>query len=465
MTAFEDFVSTYADDPVGFVTDVVGMEPQDWQAELLQAVADGQTRLSVASGHGVGKSTTCAWMMTWFLATRFPAKIVVTAPTSNQLYDALFSELKATIKKLPNAVGKLFEVKSDRVELISSKSEAFISARTSSKERPEAMAGVHSLNTLLIADEASGIPQEVFEAASGSMSTAGAITVLLGNPVRSTGFFYDTHHVLSNNWWTRKVSCLDSLLVTPEFVEDMKVRYGEESNPYRVRVLGEFPTADDDTLIPIHLIHAAIKRDIVKDEEAPVIWGLDVARFGADSTVLCTRRSAYVEELETWRGLDLMQTVGRVKNKYDLLRPIDQPVAINVDSIGIGSGVVDRLSELGLPAIGVNVSESPSMKEKYNKLRDELWFDTREWLDQKGCRLPNDQGLIQDLAAPTYSFTSSGKLKVEDKASMKKRIARSPDSADALCLTFAGAATIASGAKSIYSNWSKPLEYTHGYHL
>ena len=189
-----EWLKKYAKNPSAFVTDVLTCHPDMWQKELLEAVNNGERKLSVRSGHGVGKSTAASWLMLWFLLTRYPVKIVVTAPTSAQLFDALFAELKRWINQLPPPLKDILDVKSDRVSHKAAPSEAFISCRTSRAETPEALQGVHSENVLLICDEASAIPESVFEAAAGSMSGANASTVLLGNPTRSSGFFFETHH-------------------------------------------------------------------------------------------------------------------------------------------------------------------------------------------------------------------------------------------------------------------------------
>ena len=451
----EEFVRTYYADPVGFVRDMLGVEPLAYQAEFLEALARGERRISIRSGHGTGKSTASSWAMLWFLLLRFPNKIVVTAPTSGQLFDALFAELKRWIGELPVEISSMLLVKSDRVELLAAPSEAFISARTSRAETPEALAGVHSDNVMLVVDEASGVPEQVFEAAAGSMSGHSAVTIMLSNPTRSSGTFFESQTRLAGSWWTRRWSCVDSPLVSTEFVDEMRMRYGEESNAFRIRVLGEFPMADDDTIIPFHLIEAATNRDIVLDEGAPVIWGLDVARFGTDKTALAKRQGNVVTEVSRWQGLDLMQTTGRVKAEYDGLPSNLRPREIMVDVIGMGGGVVDRLRELGLPVRGVNVAESPSMGDTYVNLRAELWFKVRGWLEQRNAKLPKDEQLIAELASIRYAFVSSGKMKAESKDDMKRRGLPSPDIADAVCLTLASDAATAMGGKM--STWGKSL--------
>ena len=203
---FEEFVQEYRDDPVKFVVEVLGAKPLPYQAEFLQAIADGERKMSVRSGHGTGKSTSASWAMLWYVLLRFPNKVVVTAPTSGQLFDALFAELKRWINELPKQLQPMLTVKSDRVELAAAPSEAFISARTSRAETPEALAGVHSENVLLVVDEASGVPEKVFEAAAGSMSGHSATTILLSNPTRSSGTFFESQTRLAGSWWTRRWS-------------------------------------------------------------------------------------------------------------------------------------------------------------------------------------------------------------------------------------------------------------------
>jgi len=460
---FEDFMERYGDDPVLFVKEVIGVEPFDYQAELLNAVNEGTRRLSIRSGHGTGKSSCASWLMLWFLLTRYPVKIVTTAPSSTQLFDALFAELKANTTKLPDTLRSLINVKSDRIELVSAPSEAFISAKTSRPEQPEALAGVHAsggnrASVLLVVDEASGVHEKTFEASAGSMSGHNCVTLLLSNPTKNSGTFYETHMSPTSSWWRRKWSCMDSPLVTDEFIEEMKERYGSESTQFAVRVLGEFPKVDDDTIIPYHLCDSARNRDVEESPVATVVWGLDVSRFGNDSSALCKRRGNTIIEVMTWKGLDLMELCGRVKAEYDaIMSPTDLPETIFIDSIGLGSGCVDRLAELGLPAVGINVSESPAMKSNYTNLRAELWFKLKSFLENRDCKLPRDDKLINEMIAVKYSFASNGKAKIESKDEMRKRGLSSPDRADALCLTMAHDNVVAlkGGHRS---RWSKPLK-------
>ena len=449
----------YRSDPVLFSREAIGIRPDDWQCELLRAVADPEIRrVSCRSGHGVGKSTAVALAAVWHVLMRVPSKTVVTAPTSAQLFDACFAEMKNIAKRLKPPFDDLLEIKSDRIELKSQPETTFISCRTSRQEQPEALAGVHADSVLLLADEASGISPNIFEAASGSMSGHNATTVLTGNPTRNTGFFYDTHNRLKDDWYTMHVSCVDSPRVADDFVEDMKKRYSEDSPAYHVRVLGNFPPSEEDTVIPVALIDQAMNNDIKVHEDTPAIWGLDVARQGSDSSVLAKRQGPIVHPLTVWRNLDLMQLTGAVKAEYDAIdNPSKRPVEIIVDSNGFGAGVLDRLRELDLPARGLNVSERALQKETYLNLRAELWFKIKSWLEGMDVKLPRDDALWAELAAPRYHFTSSGKLQVESKEAMKKRGVASPDRADAVALCLANVHTTMAYGSSATSSWSKPL--------
>lgn len=450
------FVEAYQDNPVAFVRHVVGMEPQDWQKEVLEAVAKGQTRLSIRSGHGVGKSATLSWLMVWYMTTRFPVKIVVTAPTEGQLFDAVFAEVKGVIAKLPPAIQKLFDVKRQAITHKKRPNEAFISARTSSRDRPEAMAGVHAEHVMLIADEASGVPEEVFQAASGSMSTEGAITLLTGNPTRTNGLFYETHNALAGQWWTRKVSCLESRLVSQEYIDEKAAQYGEDSNEYRIRVLGEFPTSNEDAVIPRFLVEEAVDRDV--QAYGGIVWGLDVARMGGDKSALAKRQNnCLLEPVKFWKDLDLMELCGAVKAEYDSTPDKEQPGEILIDAIGLGAGVADRLREMGLPASSINVGETPPLKGRHVRFKDQLWFDAREWFHQRQCSIPNQPELIEELTVPAVKYMSNGKVRVESKDEIKRRGAfrdrRSPDLADAFVLTFAGMGVAAYAGSS--RSWSR----------
>lgn len=453
----KQFFDKYGQDPVLFVKEVLGIEPDPWQEQVLKWVGEGERRISVRSGHGVGKSSCASWIMIWHLLTRYPQKAVVTAPTVSQLQNALASECKRWVNELPDVLKDQIDVFVEHIRLKAAPAESFISFSVSRAETPEALAGVHSDHVLLIADEASGVPEGVFEAASGSMSGESACTILLGNPVRSTGMFYNTHTKLAGYWKTLKVSCEDSNRVSADYVADMKLRYSESSNAYRVRVLGEFPIADDDTIIPREMIEGAIDRE-VKPTGGAVVMGVDVARRGKDASAICIRQGNHVlgREVLIRKKLDTMQVVGWIESEMKNLVSSGYEVGeVLIDSIGLGAGVVDRLLEKGVDVRGINVSESPSVGSEYFNLRSELWWRCRDWFERRDCLIPNDEKLIEELVAVQQDYNSD-KLKVESKEKTRKNLDRgaSPDRADAFVLTFASYASMSGNL----TNWKKPLE-------
>jgi phage terminase large subunit len=423
------------DSPLTFVTDVLGAKPEPWQAEALEAVGR-HDRVSIRSGHGIGKTTFESWLILWFLLTRQNCKIPVAANSQDQLRDTIWPEIAKWHRRLPDALKAMIDVQAERVVVVQDPEGAFAVRRTASKDNPEALQGFHAEHLLFLIDEASGIPDIVFEVGMGALSTHGAKVVMAGNPTRTSGFFYDTHHSLRDRWQTMHVSCLD-VPRAQGHIEDIKAKYGDNSNAWRVRVLGEFPTADDETVIPLELVQGAVGRDVSPLQYYPV-WGVDVARFGDDRTAIAKRQAnRLLEPLKFWSSCDLMATVGKIKSEYEATHYDMRPTEICIDAIGLGAGVYDRCKELGLPVRAINVGEAAETLENCMRLRDELWFKGREWFQDRSCSMPQDDALIAELTSPTYSFSSSGKMVVESKADMKKRGMRSPDLADAFLLTFA----------------------------
>lgn len=414
-----------------------------WQGKLLDEVGrariEGKRRFSIRSGHGIGKSTTQAILIIWFLLFHRDLKVPVTANSSDQLRDVLWSEIAKWHRELPPFLKDMLELNTERVTVKADPEGAFAVARTARPEKPEALQGFHAGTLAFFVDEASGVEDIIFETAGGALSSDNSWVFLFGNPTRTSGYFHRSHHQNRASWRTYHVPCQHSSRVSPNYAKQIAEEYGEQSNVYRVRVLGEFPLTEDDGVISLGLVEAAVDRQ-VSPTDSGVVWGLDVARFGDDTTALCKRRGNVVIELtKEWRKLDLMQTCGIVAKEYRETPDGWAPAAINVDVIGIGAGVVDRLRELGLPVRGVNVGESPAIQgERFMRLRDELWWQTREWFEGRAVTMPRDDGLISELVAPKYKLESSGKIKIESKDDMKKRGVKSPNRADALCLTFAG---------------------------
>ena len=422
-------------DALAFATGVLGFSPRPWQVDALNAISQ-HDRVAIRAGHGVGKTAYDAWVILWFMATRKECKIPVTANSQDQLRDTIWPEIAKAHARMPPELRDMFDITTERVVRKDNPDNAFAVARVGNAHRPEALQGFHSDNLLFIICEAAGIDEKVFEVAQGALSEAGSKVSMDGNPTRLSGFFYEAFHRNRQRWYTLKVSCED----VPEaanHIDDIISTYGKDSNAYRVRVLGEFPTTEDEQCIPLEWVEAAIDRD-VDPSAVGYVWGLDVARHGDDRVTLAKRRgNTLVEPIKSWKRLDLMQTVGKVIAEYEACSKQERPDRVCVDVIGMGYGVYDRLREQGIPCYAVNVGEQAAVSDRYLRLRDELWFRGREWFEAKNASMPYDAELIAELTAPTYNFTSSGKIVVEQKSDVKARIRRSPDLADAFLLTLA----------------------------
>lgn len=461
VEALARFIKLYREDPCRFVVDCFKVKPERWQERVLSDLAEPGAHVAVKSGHGVGKSALDSWAVIWFLATHYPCKIPCTAPTSHQLEDILWSELGKWTRRLDPFLQKQISFKTDRISLTAAPQEAYGVARTARAEKPEALQGFHSDNLLFVIDEASGVEEVIFEVAQGALSTKGARVLMTANPTRTSGYFYDAFHRMRSRWKLHHVSCFDSTQVDPMYMEDVALKYGKDSNVWKVRVEGDFPVSDNDVLIPLHLIEDAIVRELEPSNLYRPIWGLDVARYGNDRCALAKRVGNHLPEpVISWEGHDLMESVGRVIREWRDTDEENRPVEICVDVIGLGSGVYDRLNELGLPVVGVNVGER-ALDPGFVRLRDELWWRARQWFESRAVKVAIDEALFSELADVKYKANSAGKIEIERKDDMKKRGLRSPDLADAFCLTFSGGETIREGQTSWRERFARRRKVTN----
>lgn len=453
---------------VWFVENVLEVENiEDWQREALEALDEGETKISIRSGHGVGKTAFCSWVGLHYLLFRLNVKIPVTSPSSKQLKDGLYPEMALWAKRLPPFLRSELNFIEGRIERVQDGENNFISFRTARIDSPEALAGIHAQHVMVIVDEAAGVPEIVFENAQGTMSTEGAIIILIGNPTRTSGQFYKTHTSLSYDWWTKQVRCQDSSRVSQSYIDSIVATYGVDSNQYLVRVEGEFPKFEGDTVVPRDFVESAIDRDIEYDpNETEIVWGLDPGR-GGDPTGFISRNDYELLEAEMWNEADTMRVVGRLAVKWQKTPKNRRPKKVFVDSIGMGGPIADRLRELDdfcEEVIDVNVAEVASVADNYNKLRDELWYAIREWFESRRVKISGNlrylERLTHEITAPLDVPMTNGKLKVESKQDMKSRGLPSPNLADALGVTFAHGGAIQSGRGKTSQNWSKALNYT-----
>lgn len=437
------------DDATRFVLEFLGAEPTMQQRMGLEAISREEAKVSIRSGHSTGKTSLLSWVILWYLLTRHEVKIPCTAPSQPQLRNVLWPEVAKWAARLqPPELRGLIMQSMDKIWLVGAHNTNFAVARTARPENPEALQGFHGPHLMFIVDEASGVDDKVFEVARSALSSRGARVIMCSNPTRSTGYFYDTHHGAREYWTTLHFSCLDSPLVNMRFVEEIEVEYGEDSDFYRVRILGEFPKSEPDQLIPLEVVQRAIDREV--EEAGQVVWGLDPAWRGDCETALAVRRGDEILEVDGIRGYDTMAVVGWVRQKYDAQPDDRKPSRIFVDIIGYGAGVYDRLKELGYPVVAINVGLR--VGGRYSTVRDQLWYVYRDWLMNRG-KIPDDPRLVaQTVAMRALPPNSMGEARVISKRKMSltgtaEKFA-SPDRADAVCLTMAASQEYMSSRRS-----------------
>ena len=404
--------------------------------------------ISIMSGQGTGKDAFASLVCWFFLYCFSNCKIPCTAPTSHQLKDVLWAEMSKWMRKSrsldpkdktgPKILEHIFELQIERIFLKEKKGkEWFAAARTvnakaSADEQAETLAGFHEDYMLFIIDEASGIPDPVFKPIEGTLTGKLNIVLMIFNPTRSKGFAAESQYGDRERWITLRWNAEESEIVSREHIENMASKYGRDSNPFRIRVLGLPPLSDTDTLIPWDWIMDAVDREITPLKDDPVVKGVDVGA-GGDKSVIATRQGGKITKLKRLNTKDTMELVGWVVNEMD----IDEAKAAYVDVIGIGQGVVDRLREThGKRIYAVDARRTPRNPERFLKTRDELWWNLRERFEEGTISIPDDRELIDQLGSIKYKPDSQGRIKIEGKDEMRRRGMQSPDEADAVCLTF-----------------------------
>lgn len=426
--------------------------PDKWACEVLDEIGqqvrangfDGihavkPIRLAVASGHGIGKSFLTACLVIWILATRPNCKGVVTANTAAQLKTKTFAEISKWLRR--SIVADMFEIKAESIEAKEAPESWRVDAQTCKEENSESFAGQHSASStsFYVMDEASAVPDVIWEVAEGGLTDGEPMMFVFGNPTRNTGRFRECFGKRKNVWSTRQIDSRSVFITNKEQMEEWRKEYGEDSDFFKVRVKGEFPSQSDKQFIPSGLVVEAARRDMPHNGATCAIIGVDVARFGDDDSVIYTRIGRGWLPIKRFKGLSTTQLVAKVKRHFDEVRALGFPrdrIYINVDEGGVGGGPKDQLRDDGYPVRGIQFGAGADDPKTYARLREEMWGRMKLWL-MDGGTIPNDQGLIDDLTAPEYDILPGGQIKLESKKDMKKRGMPSPDSADALALTFA----------------------------
>lgn len=453
-------ISRFYDDPLGHVLysypwgsgSLKGRTgPQQWQKDFLEDLGrevrdrgfDGSTpvepiQYSTASGHGIGKSALVAWIIRWIMDTRPFAKGVVTANTGEQLRTKTWSEL---------AKWHTLGITKDWWELTSGSGSLSYyhkqyretwrcDGQTCREENSESFAGLHAANStpFYIFDEASAVPDKIFEVREGGLTDGEPMTFDFGNPTRNSGRFHANMQGKHRDTYKRRfIDSRDVEQTNKALFDKWADTYGEDSDFFKVRVKGEFPSASDLQFIPTHLYDDNEMIEMHVAPSDPLIMGVDVARFGDDNSVIWMRhgRDAEVHGPKIYTGTDTMTLASEVTR----LAGEHLPDAIFIDGGGVGGGVVDRCRQLGVEVIEVNFG-GKAPERGFANMRSYMWSKMRDALEA-GVSLPDSEDLKADLTGVEYGYRPNNDLQLESKQDMKKRGLKSPDLADALALTYA----------------------------
>ena len=442
-------------DPVRFAEDVFGLVVWSRQAEFLRACRD-HGRVSVTSGHKTGKSTSFAVLAWWFPSDpvgRPGARVVLSSASARQVKTILWREVKALHRR---ALSRGYDLPAPAldpetgVRWDDGREILGFTARD-----PEKMAGVSGAHLLFLLDEASGISPEIFEAIEGNRA-GGARIALASNPTQQSGEFFDSHHSKRDLYRALEISSEEAAAVTPHipglatatWCAEKRREWGVDSPIYAVRVLGRFPAQSTDAVIGLVYVLDGVARWEDTDASGPLVIGLDVARFGDDETVAVARRGYKVLTIERLPPADGPDTASRFVlwlQGSKLLRANEKPV-VNVDAIGVGASVFDALARSPVvDARAVNSGSASTKPHEFTNLRAELHFAGRDWLREGGA-IPDDAKLQAEAVAPKYHTDARGRLQVESKDDLRKRLGRSPDASDAWLLSLHSAPPPASYA-------------------
>lgn len=447
MATASDTIRRWRYDPVSFVRENFGVEPDIWQVQALKSLKPhGVNRLCMKACAGPGKTAVLAWIGWWFLSCfgeiKKHPKGAAVATTADNLKDNLWPELQKW-RSHSRFLQAAFEYQKERIFARENPDTWFLSARSFSRtadpeEQGRSLSGLHSEYPFVLIDESGDIAPAIGRAAEQAMGNCKTgMTAQAGNPTSLEGLLYDSC-VKNRDKWNITTITADpddasrSPRISLEWAADQIKQYGRENPWVMAYILGLFPPGNVNALLSADQVEAAIGRHLRTDQYdfAPRILGVDVARFGNDRTVLFPRQGLAAQMpiiMRSQRSDEVGARAAVKAQEWDA-------DAICVDgSGGYGGGVCDYLYRANLSPHEISFSGAASNSRFFNK-RSEMWWEMAEWVKANGS-LPQVPELVRELTAPTY-WLQNGKLRLEEKDQIKARLGYSPDLADSLALTF-----------------------------
>ncbi len=415
-----------------------------WQQDdILEAVEKAINnkalkRVAVKSGHGIGKSTTLAWLILWFLFTHLDAQIPCTAPTENQMYDVLWKELAKWLKLMPIQIQGLYEWSNTYIRIKERPETWFARAKTARKEAPEALAGVHGDYVLFVIDEASGVPEEIFNTAEGALTNKDILVIMISNPTRLIGYFYEAFHKDGKNWQQLGFNSQQSPIVDNEFVQRILEKHGDNSDEFKIRVLGEFPSEEGIDEKGFVNLFTADEIKFTQDKTfTQTRMGIDPSGEGQDETAWAVRdefKGGIVGTERTSNPKSIAEKTLTLMEKY-----VSRPNNIFIDNFGVGANVAVEiaLTPFAYKVNGLNVGEKP-VDELFLNKRAEAYYAIKGWFRKGGSLVDNEDNkkLKDELLTVKFKRNLQGKIQIMSKLEMQKLGIPSPNKADAFMLTF-----------------------------
>lgn len=423
----------------------LNFNPTPQQAALLEDIWAGHRRLAIKSGQGTGKTTVSALIATWRAIRRRNSRVIVTAPSMRQCKEVWMTELRQLIQNAPRSFRDLFHFTSQK---------CYIGARGRDDDsrpdwgihcvtatNPVNAQGYHGDTLSFIVEEASGVPRPIVEQIEGTLSQPGGdfLHMQIGNPNTRDCAFYDSFHSKRADWKCHTFNSLESPRVDPEHCAYIRRNYGENSDVYRVRVLGEFPKMDPNAVMAMDDLEACTKTD---PEEMAFLTdfkqiGNDIARFGSDESGLGRVRGNALLELKAFSKVEPEDVVAMAFVMQEQAGWTDEECYYVADADGMGQGVMSRYRKNGKRLLEFHSNGRPYARRMYANRMSEAWFTLAGLVKAHRCYLPNDPMLLAQLAGRLYGLDNNGLIKIEKKEDYKKRTeSDSPDRADTAVMAF-----------------------------
>lgn len=425
-----------------------------WQQSLIffgvdKAIrGDVPLRISIVSGHGIGKSCTLSLLIAWFLFVHPESQVACTSPGKEQLFDVLWKEIKKWLDKADPNIAKMYEWETSHIRMKESPMTWFARAKTASKENTEALAGVHADWVMMAIDEASGVDEQIFETMEGALTSGNILVFLISNGTRANGYFYDTHHKDAPRWQNYTFSSLDSPRVDTKYVTSIIEKYGEDSIQYAIRVKGQFPKEDgmdDSGYVPLlKESDIRVQFDFGKslNFSPNSVLGVDPAGDGDDKTSWVIRdnfkaKKLYEESKSTAKSI--AERTLTLMTEYNI-----RPRNVVIDAFGVGADVGKEIAIASRGLVNVTTvntgdkCELEKDKDVYLNKRAMCFYESKKWLAQGGEIVEDNNGNFKDeLKGIRYKRNLAGLIQIMPKLDMKKKYGlKSPNDADAFSLTF-----------------------------